>query len=47
MPFIPNTDKDRVEMLTKIGVRNFEDLLKPIPSHLRLKEPRIEKSRED
>lgn len=39
MPFIPNTDKDRAEMLAKIGVRNFEDLLKPIPSHLRLKEP--------
>ncbi|MDD5528815.1 MAG: aminomethyl-transferring glycine dehydrogenase subunit GcvPA [bacterium] len=39
MPFIPNTDKDRAEMFAKIGVKNFEALLAPIPEHLRLKEP--------
>lgn len=39
MPFIPNTDKDREEMLKAIGVSSFEELLKPIPKSLRLKKP--------
>ncbi|MDI6839588.1 MAG: aminomethyl-transferring glycine dehydrogenase subunit GcvPA [bacterium] len=39
MPFIPNTDEDRKKMLHKIGVKNFDELLSPIPEHLRLKEP--------
>jgi glycine dehydrogenase subunit 1 len=39
MPFIPNTDKDREEMLKAIGVSSFEELLKPIPKNLRLKKP--------
>jgi len=39
MPFIPNTDKDREEMLKAIGVSSFEELLSPIPKNLRLKKP--------
>ncbi|MDY6916212.1 MAG: aminomethyl-transferring glycine dehydrogenase subunit GcvPA [Candidatus Cloacimonadota bacterium] len=31
MPFISNTDKERQEMLTAIGVEKFSDLLKNIP----------------
>ncbi len=31
MPFISNTDKERKEMLTAIGVEKFEDLLTNIP----------------
>ena len=38
MPFIPNTDRERQEMLTAIGVESFTDLLENIPEHLRLKE---------
>ena len=33
MPFISNTDKERKEMLTAIGVNSFDDLLENIPSH--------------
>ncbi|HWR83993.1 MAG TPA: hypothetical protein VN285_11885, partial [Candidatus Deferrimicrobium sp.] len=36
MPYIPNTDDDRRAMLQAIGVSTFEDLLQPIPPHLRL-----------
>lgn len=39
MRFIPNTDKERQEMLCRIGVKNFDELLTPIPEHLRLKKP--------
>lgn len=39
MHYIPNTDEDRKAMLAAIGVKNFEDLLKPIPEDLRLKDP--------
>lgn len=35
MPFIPNTDADRKAMLERIGVRNFEELIKNIPEELR------------
>jgi glycine dehydrogenase subunit 1 len=35
MPFIPNTDSDRIEMLKKIGVSDFEELLKSIPEKVR------------
>lgn len=35
MPYIPSTDNDRQAMLKKIGVENFESLLKGIPSALR------------
>ena len=35
MPFIPNTDADRKAMLERIGVRNFEELIKNIPEDLR------------
>ncbi len=38
MPYIPNTDDDRRRMLERIGVKNFEELLAPIPDTLRLKE---------
>ncbi len=37
MPFIPNTDNDRKEMLKKIGVSSFDDLIGNIPANLRLK----------
>lgn len=38
MPFIPNTDQDRREMLSAIGVKNFEELLKTISPQIRLKD---------
>ena len=38
MPFIPNTDEDRKEMLASIGVENFEQLIANIPDELRFKE---------
>ncbi len=37
MRFIPNTVEERNEMLQRIGVKNFDALLSPIPEHLRLK----------
>jgi len=37
MPFIPNTDEDRKEMLASIGVKNFEELIANIPDELRFK----------
>jgi len=37
MPYIPNTDADRQEMLKKIGVKSVEELFSAIPSELRLK----------
>ena len=37
MPFIPNTNSDQDEMLRKIGVNNFEDLLSNIPPELLFK----------
>ncbi len=39
MPFIPNTDSDRLLMLKKIGVDKFEDLLAPVPPDVRLSQP--------
>jgi glycine dehydrogenase subunit 1 len=37
MPFIVNTDADRAEMLRKIGVGSFEELVVDIPEEIRLK----------
>lgn len=37
MPFIPNTDDERKEMLAAIGVQNFEELISNIPEELRFK----------
>lgn len=37
MPYIPNTDAERREMLARIGVERFEELIKAIPESLRLK----------
>ncbi len=37
MPYVPNTDDDRRQMLQQIGVGKFEDLLDGIPDELRLK----------
>ena len=34
MSYIPNTDSDRAEMLTAIGVDSLNDLFAPIPKHL-------------
>ncbi|MCK5739859.1 glycine dehydrogenase, partial [bacterium] len=39
MPYIPNTDAERREMLAVVGVDSFEDLIKNIPSELQLKQP--------
>lgn len=39
MPYIPNTDNDRREMLKRIGVKNLEELLNAIPRELRLHRP--------
>jgi len=39
MPYIPNTDDDRLRMLTRIGVDNVEELFGVIPDGLRLKRP--------
>jgi glycine dehydrogenase subunit 1 len=39
MAFVPNTDRDRGEMLREIGVSTFEDLLEAIPGELRLRDP--------
>lgn len=36
MPFIPNTDKDRADMLKTIGVAKFDDLIANIPESARL-----------
>ncbi len=37
MPYIPNTDEDRREMLDKLGLQDIADLFTPIPDNLRLK----------
>ena len=39
MAYIPNTDDDRRKMLDKVGVKNFDDLLAPVPENVRLKKP--------
>jgi glycine dehydrogenase subunit 1 len=39
MSYVSNTPNDRTEMLAKIGVRDFEDLLREIPKDLRLNRP--------
>ncbi|MGH8015278.1 MAG: aminomethyl-transferring glycine dehydrogenase subunit GcvPA [Candidatus Zixiibacteriota bacterium] len=39
MPYIPNTDSDRQEMLKKIGVKSIEELFNAIPAEHRLKRP--------
>ena len=38
MDYIPNTDKNREEMLKKIGVKNFSQLINGIPQSVILKE---------
>jgi glycine dehydrogenase subunit 1 len=38
MDYIPNTDKNRDEMLEKIGVKDFSQLIKGIPESVLLKE---------
>jgi glycine dehydrogenase subunit 1 len=37
MPFIPNTDADRQQMLSRIGVKSFDELIEAIPQTVRLK----------
>jgi glycine dehydrogenase subunit 1 len=37
MPYIPNTDRDREEMLKRIGVSSFEELISEIPDEIRLR----------
>ncbi len=37
MAFIPNTDQERQEMLDRIGVKSFDELIKAIPESVRLK----------
>ncbi|RCK74046.1 MAG: Glycine dehydrogenase [decarboxylating] (glycine cleavage system P1 protein) [Ignavibacteriae bacterium] len=38
MPYIPNTEEDRQEMLNSIGVASFNELIKNIPEEIILKE---------
>lgn len=38
MPYIPNTEEDRKEMLNAIGVSNFNELIKNIPKEVLLNE---------
>jgi glycine dehydrogenase subunit 1 len=38
MPFFPNTDEDRREMLKQIGARGLDDLLTNIPASIRLRD---------
>jgi glycine dehydrogenase subunit 1 len=38
MRYIPNTEKQKEEMLKDIGVSSFEDLIKSVPQSLRLKD---------
>lgn len=37
MAFVPNTDQERKEMLDKIGVNSFDELIAAIPESVRLK----------
>ena len=37
MPFIPNSDEDRRQMLDTIGVKDFDELVASIPSEVRFK----------
>lgn len=39
MPYISNTNKERLEMLKDIGVNSFDELIANIPEKFRLKEP--------
>lgn len=39
MPFVPNTDSERQQMLETIGVSSFDELIAAIPEELRLKNP--------
>lgn len=38
MPYVPHTDDDKQKMLEKVGVKDFSELLEPIPQSLQLKE---------
>jgi glycine dehydrogenase subunit 1 len=38
MSYVPNTDQNRKEMLEKIGVKDFSELIRAIPDSIRLKE---------
>lgn len=39
MSFIPNTEEEQKQMLEKIGVSSFEELIEAIPEEIRLKQP--------
>ncbi len=39
MPYIPNTDDDRREMLRAIGLESIDELFRAIPASVRLSEP--------
>jgi len=39
MPYVPNTERDRDEMLEVIGASSVEDLLRDVPAELRAKAP--------
>lgn len=39
MPYIPQTEKEREQVLRSIGISSFEELLAPIPSESRVKGP--------
>ncbi len=39
MSYVSNTDTDRAEMMEKIGIQDFSELLDPIPTSVRLQRP--------
>ena len=39
MPYISNTDRDRREILDRIGAKDFDELIASIPSNLRMSKP--------
>ncbi len=39
MPYISNTDEERLQMLKRIGVDSFDELISAIPEHLRMSGP--------
>ena len=37
--YVPNTEKERLEMLAEIGMSSMDDLFSDIPEDLKLKRP--------
>src|SRR2546425_5646552 len=39
MSYVPNTQEDQQAMLARLGLSSLEDLLTPVPEHVRLRRP--------